>query len=225
MNDFGKIHHEFWKHPKVTQCSNAAIGLWSKANAFTRWSKGVGYISREDILMLGTRDEANELFNARLWTKVIKDGDVVGAQFKDYKQWNEDIDADTEAGRLVQEHIPQRYPSAVRRELARQASKLIAEGIELEVVGGALRLWLSKKLGPTLLPSLCSDVMRDREHQLSLKNTIRDCLKDGAVAPLKAYGHIFDPPIPPDGLDIAERRKFYENAKREWLRGLWEKVA
>lgn len=216
---WARVDPKFWDHPKVKQCSNSALGLWVKANAFCRDHRTGGYISREDILSLGTIEEVNELFNAKLWIK-----EPNGARFKDYSDWNSDIDPDTEAGRMVSEYVPSGYPSAVRRQLVKQAAALISEGIDVDVVEGSVRLWMTKKLGPTLLPSLCSDVLRDRERHQSLKNTLRDCLKDGSVSPLKAYGFIFDPPIPPDDLSLEERRAFFADAKREWLRQLWENL-
>lgn len=217
---WARVDPKFWDHPKVKQCSNSAIGLWVKANAFCRDQRSGGFISREDILTLGSLDDAKELLAANLWIK-----EPNGARFKDYDHWNDDVEPDTEAGRLVQEHIPSGYPSAVRRELVRQASRLVVEGIDRDVIAGALQLWLTKKLGPSLLPSLCSDVMRERETSLSLKNTLRACIKDGTVVPLKGYGMIFDPPVPPAGLSVGDRRKFFEAAKIKWLREQWEKVA
>ena len=225
MSEFGRIHREFWKHRKVEQCSNGAIGLWAKANAFTRDKRGGGYISREDILKLGTREEANELFAARLWKKVIREGEVIGAEFNDYEQWNDDVEPNTEAGKLVRKVVPESQPVVIRKQLSRQAADLLREGIDVGVVERALALWLTKGLSPSLLPSLCSEAMLEAQRAATLRNTIGDCIKTGQVSPLKAYGHIFVPPDAPPGLDLEARRQFMDAAKRRWLRDLQERVA
>ncbi|OYN81721.1 hypothetical protein [Mycolicibacterium sphagni] len=224
MSEFGKIHRKFWEHRKVKQCSNGAIGLWAKANSWCRDNRSAGVIPLDDVLLLGTREEADELVNAGLWLKGVR-GDLPVAIFKDYEEWNDDVEPDTEAGNLVRRVVPASHPSVVRAQLVRQASSLLREGLDLGVVEAALKLWLTKSLSPSLLPSLASEAMKDAQRAATLRNTINECLKSGQVSPLKAYGFIFTAPDPPDGLDVEQRRAFMGGAKRDWLRELKERVA
>lgn len=176
------------------------------------------------VLELGTREEADELVTAGLWLKSLKGGLKV-AVFKDYGDWNKDVEPDTEAGNLVRKVVPESHPSAVRNQLVRQASSLLAEGIDPAGVEAGLRLWLSKDLSPSLLPSLVSQAMKDTQRAASLRNTIRQCLESGQVSPLKPYGLVFVPPEPPDGLSVQDRRVFMDVEKRKWLNGLLERAA
>lgn len=224
MSEFGKIHRDFHSHRKVKQCSNGAIGLWAKANSWCRDNRSAGVIPLDDVLTLGSRDEAEELVNANLWLKSSRNG-VPVAVFKDYGEWNNDVEPDTEAGNLVRAVVPESHPSAIRKQLSKQASQLLSEGIGPEVVEAALKLWLTKSLSPSLLPSLASEAMKDAQRAATLRNTIDQCIRDNAVSPLKPYGHIFTPPDPPDGLDVFQRRQFMNTAKRDWLLELKGKVA
>lgn len=203
----------------MAQCSNAAIGLWAKANSWCRDNRTAGVIPLDNVLAMGTREEADELVAANLWIKALRDGEPV-AIFKDYEQWNDDVEPNTEAGNLVRKLIPASQPSAIRHQLVRQSSKLLSEGISPEIVEAALVIWLSKGLSPSLLPALASEALRDAERANTLRNTIAECLKTGQVSPLKAWGYVFEIPDAPPGLSVDERRAFMDNAKREWLNGI-----
>lgn len=221
---WARIDKKFWDHRKTKQCSNGAIGLWAKANSWCRDNRSAGVIPLDIVLTLGSREEAEELVNANLWLKSTRGGLPV-AVFKDYEEWNNDVEPDTEAGSLVRAVVPASHPTAVRKSLTTQASRLLAEGIDPEVVRAALKLWLAKSLSPSLLPSLASEAMKDAQRAATLRNVIGECLKSGQVSPLKAYGYMFTPPDPPDGLDVFQRRQFMSTAKRDWLNEIWEKVA
>lgn len=69
---------------------------------------------------------------------------------------------DPDAWTLVRETIPAEHPQPVRTELALQASTLIKTGSAADDVAAALRLWLTKSLGPKTLPSLVSEVINTR---------------------------------------------------------------
>lgn len=225
MSEFGKIHRKFWDHRKAKQAGNAALGLWAKANSWCRDNRSAGYVPREVALELGTFDEVGALLSANLWVKVFNGGGVIGFRFKDYEVWNDDVEPDTEAGNLVRAVVPESHPSAIRKQLSKQAAALLAEGIGPEVVEAALKLWLSKNLSPALLPSLASEAMKDAQRSATLRNAIDQCIKSNAVSPLKPYGYIFTPPDPPDGLGVEQRRAFMAQAKRNWLNDLRGKVA
>ncbi|AXH67874.1 hypothetical protein J4T99_gp069 [Mycobacterium phage Bromden] len=225
MSDFGKIHRKFWDHPKAKQAGNAALGLWVKANAWTRDNRSGGFVPREVALELGTLDEVNALLDARLWKKVIRDGVVIGAQFNDYDQWNDDVEPNTEAGNLVRKVIPESQPVSIRKQLVKKSTDLLREGIDPEILERALNLWLAKDFGPGILPNLVSEAQKEAQRAATLRNTITECLKTGQVSPLKAYGFIFSPPVPPDGLDVQQRRAWMAGAKRDWLNELRGRVA
>lgn len=224
MSEFGKIHKKFHEHRKVKQCSNGAIGLWAKANAWCRDNRTAGVIPADIVLELGTAEEASELVAANLWVREQRGGAWV-AVFKDYAAWNNDVEPDTAAGNLVRQAVPDSHPSAVRTQLTRQVASMLGEGIDPTVIEAGLRLWLSKDLSPSLLPALVSQAMKDAQRATTLRNTIRQCLESGEVTPLRSYGHLFVPPIPPDGLDVQERRLFMAAEKRKWLNNLLERVA
>ncbi|QXO14304.1 hypothetical protein SEA_CHASER_65 [Mycobacterium phage Chaser] len=225
MSDFGKIHRKFWDHPKAKQAGNAALGLWVKANAWTRDNRSGGFVPREVALELGTLDEVNALLDARLWKKVIRDGVVIGAQFNDYDHWNDDVEPNTEAGNLVRKVIPESQPVSIRKQLVKKSTDLLREGIDPEILERALNLWLAKDFGPGILPNLVSEAQKEAQRAATLRNTITECLKTGQVSPLKAYGFIFSPPVPPDGLDVQQRRAWMDGAKRDWLNELRGRVA
>lgn len=225
MSEFGKIHRKFWDHPKAKQAGNAALGLWAKANAWCRDNRSAGFVPREVALELGTRDEANALVKAGLWRRVDKGGEFIGVRFNDYEQWNDDVEPNTVAGDLVRKTIPESHPVAIRKQLVRKTADLLREGIDIEIMERALNLWLAKDFGPGILPNLVSEAQKEARRAATLRNTITECLKTGQVSPLKAYGYIFSPPVPPDGLDVDQRRVWMDGAKRDWLNDLRKRVA
>lgn len=67
--------------------------------------------------------------------------------------------------KLVRDNIPNHHPQAVRTDLAQRAGILLHTGTPPDDVATALRLWLTKPhLGPATLPSLVSEVIRNRDH-------------------------------------------------------------
>ncbi|WP_433658070.1 hypothetical protein ACQPW1_39805 [Nocardia sp. CA-128927] len=65
--------------------------------------------------------------------------------------------------KLVREAIPDEHPHATRTDLAIRAGALLKSGTPEADVREALTLWLGKpKLGPATLPSLVSEVVRNR---------------------------------------------------------------
>lgn len=74
-----------------------------------------------------------------------------------------DAQAATSGAALVQAVIPREHPDAVKTMLRVRASELINTGTSPADVEEALRLWLTKPhLGPNVLPSLVSEVLRRR---------------------------------------------------------------
>lgn len=65
--------------------------------------------------------------------------------------------------RLVRDEIPADHPHAVRTDLAIRAGALLKSGTPETDVRAALSLWLAKpSLGPGVLPSLVSEIVRTR---------------------------------------------------------------
>ncbi|ALA48484.1 hypothetical protein AVU99_gp113 [Mycobacterium phage Lolly9] len=225
MSDFGRIDRKFWDHPKAKQAGNAALGLWAKANSWCRDNRSGGFVPRDVVLELGTRDEANALVSARLWKRVDKDGAFIGVQFNDYDHWNDDVEPNTVAGDLVRKVVPESQPLSIRKQLVKKTAEMLREGIDAEILERALNLWLAKDFGPGILPNLVSEAQKEAQRAATLRNTITKCLETGQVSPLKAYGYIFTPPVPPDGLDVNQRRDWMAGAKRDWLNELRGRVA
>ncbi|QDP43692.1 hypothetical protein SEA_PHORBESPHLOWER_64 [Gordonia phage PhorbesPhlower] len=68
-----------------------------------------------------------------------------------------------DAARLVRDIIPTEHPNAVRTALRLKASEMLRAGTEETDVADALQLWLTKpNVGPGILPSLVSDVIKAR---------------------------------------------------------------
>ncbi|KJF21939.1 hypothetical protein C7T36_18335 [Rhodococcus sp. AD45-ID] len=69
--------------------------------------------------------------------------------------------------KLVREVIPGEHPQATKTALSIEAGTLIKTGTPIDDVKAALALWLSKpNLGPRTLPSLVSEVIRNRNPTL-----------------------------------------------------------
>ncbi|SIL73510.1 Uncharacterised protein [Mycobacteroides abscessus subsp. abscessus] len=219
MSDNGRIDREFWDHPKVKAAGNAAIGLWARTNSWCRYKRTAGHITPDVALELGTQDEIDALVRERLWLKTSS-----GYVMKDYADWNDDVEPDTVAGAMVREVVPVEHPSAIRKQLARRAAELIAEGIDPDHVKRGLVLWTEKDLSPSLLPSLVSQAMNTHKQNQSLLNVLRDCWRTGDVSPLKPFGFIFTIPDLPSGIDASERRDLIREAQKAWLLEVKERV-
>jgi hypothetical protein len=75
-------------------------------------------------------------------------------------------EAATPGAALVAQLIPPEHPDSVKAMLRIKASELINTGTPPDVVADALRLWVNKSgVGPGILPSLVSDVIKSRNGQ------------------------------------------------------------
>ncbi len=75
-----------------------------------------------------------------------------------------DAIAATSGAELVRRIIPSEHPAAVQTALRHRASELVNTGTPAADVEAALRLWLTKpNLGPNVLPSLVSEVLKSRQ--------------------------------------------------------------
>lgn len=71
--------------------------------------------------------------------------------------------AATPAAELVRKVIPANHPAAVQTSLRMHASAMLKAGTPAGTVESALQLWLTKSgVGPSILPSLVSDVLKSQ---------------------------------------------------------------
>lgn len=64
---------------------------------------------------------------------------------------------------LVRKIVPRQFPDSERTMLRIKASELINQGTAPDIVAEALRIWVTKTgVGPSILPSLVSDVLKRR---------------------------------------------------------------
>lgn len=88
-----------------------------------------------------------------------------------------------EGWKLVRSTIPDTHPQAVRTDLAVRAGALTKSGTPPETVEAALRLWLTKpNLGPGVLPSLVSEVLKTQQSATPLGRTMSTADKRVAEA-------------------------------------------
>lgn len=213
MSDWGRIHRAFWRHPKVKAVSNGAIGLWAKANSWSRHERTAGFIPQDMATTLGSPQEICELVEVGLWDKA--EG---GFRQHDHEDWNADERPKTIAAKLVHKIIPPDHPSLVRQQLTAKVAELLEEGAEVPIIASALKLWLAKDgAGVSLLPHLVSDALRTRS-DAGIEELMRRCYRSGNVLPLAAHGYVYEPPDPPPNATVAETRTFMDKHKREWIK-------
>lgn len=66
-----KVDDQFWSHPKVVECSDAAIALWVRAGSYASQHLTNGRITHGTLRMLASsREVADELVLAGLWDQL-----------------------------------------------------------------------------------------------------------------------------------------------------------
>ena len=210
MSQFGRIHYQFDLNEKVKRCSVGAIGLWTLCNARCRREHTRGHVRDEWVTERGLEAQAGELVRERLWHRTDE-----GYAFHEYDEWNGDIRAKTRAARLVQENIPPDHPSLVVTQLQGVVAELLEEGHADNTIIGALKLWLTRKIAPSSLPHLVSDVVKDKT--MGLEQEWRKAWKTGDLSGLAAHGFIWTPPDIPIEMDLQQARQFLMASKREWI--------
>lgn len=113
-----------------------------------------------------------------------------------------------DAVRLVRDRVPAEHPSAVRTMLRLRASELITAGTDPGVVAEALDRWVGKSgIGPNMLPSLVSDVIKERSGTTARAAPgPRRSTADDRVAAAQALKHRPPGANPTPLLDNATRR-------------------
>lgn len=215
MSNWGRIATDFWRHDKATPCSDAAIGVWTRANSWSRDHRTAGFISYEQA---GQYDEdcVLELVTNGLWDRV--DG---GYLFHNYPKHNGDVGSRSAAARMVFDVLGGKYPEAVVTSLGRKVEELINEGQDPAALKDVVKVWGNTPgAGVALLPFLLVDVIRKRKDN-DLLQVIRECYRTNDVTPLRRFGYWFRPPTTPDHIKTTdEMRAYMREAQREWLTDL-----
>ena len=90
-----KVDDQFWSHPKVVECSDAAVALWVRAGSYAGQHGTNGLVTLGTLRMLASsREVADELVLAGLWDQV----DNRSWQFHDWELYQPTREA-TEAAR------------------------------------------------------------------------------------------------------------------------------
>lgn len=72
------------------------------------------------------------------------------------------VETQTTASVLLRNNLSTEPPRLTWKQLRKQVAELIDEGIDLDIIGEALRRWDQRTdIGPSVLPYLCSDVIRE----------------------------------------------------------------
>lgn len=219
MADFGRIHVEFHKHPKVELAGLEAIGLWAVCNSYSRDQRTRGFIEDSVVARFDPEHQAaKRLVEARLWLRDDKRGGYV---FNDWADWNSDEEPKTAAARLVNEIIVG-HPNEVMQKLQDHVSDLLIEGVEWSVVKSTLKLWLTKDHAPpSWLPMLVSDVLRQRSDG-ELVQALRQAWSMGSPVPLARYGFVFTAPNIPREVKGEQVTVFMREAVRKWVEQIRE---
>lgn len=106
-----RIDDDFHHHPKVLRAGNAAVGLWTRAGAYSSAYLTEGHIDRNIAAELGTRREITSLVESRLWTETP--GGFLMPDFLDYNPSAEQVQAERAAARQRQRRA--RDAAAARR--------------------------------------------------------------------------------------------------------------
>ena len=114
-----KVDDSLATHPKVLEAGNAAMGLWVRAGAWCAQQLTDGFVSAAAVSMLGSRDEAEALVAADLWTEV--EGGFEFHQWDERQPSRADAEERREADR--QRKAAWRAAKASKREASRGASQ------------------------------------------------------------------------------------------------------
>ena len=216
MTDLSRIDKKFYMHPKARKARSlepGALSLWLICNCWCRDHRQRGFIPRETALTFGSVAEIKALIEAHLWVEV-----QAGYEFKDWGDWNPDMlksGPKTSAKWIVQDVLAD-HPQGVQDRLAVEVEKLIDEGVNSSVLIAALKKWNQKPGAKTTwLAYFVTDVIRDGE--TGINAAIRQARISGDMAPLKAFGYRWEPPLAPERIGAKRVREFMQKKKWEWL--------
>ena len=85
---FTRLDDHFWAHPKVLNCSDGAIALWTRALSWVGFQLTDGFVPHQCLRLLrGRKRDADRLVAAGLWERGECDGQL-GYWFHDFTDWN-----------------------------------------------------------------------------------------------------------------------------------------
>ena len=85
---FTRLDDHFWAHPKVLNCSDGALALWTRALSWVGFQLTDGFVPHQCLWLLrGRKRDADRLVAAGLWVRGECDGQL-GYWFHDFTDWN-----------------------------------------------------------------------------------------------------------------------------------------
>lgn len=85
---FTRLDDHFWAHPKVLNCSDGALALWTRALSWVGFQLTDGFVPHQCLRLLrGRKRDADRLVAAGLWVRGECDGQL-GYWFHDFTDWN-----------------------------------------------------------------------------------------------------------------------------------------
>ena len=85
---FTRLDDHFWAHPKVLNCSDGALALWTRALSWVGFQLTDGFAPHQCLRLLrGRKRDADRLVAAGLWERGECDGQL-GYWFHDFTDWN-----------------------------------------------------------------------------------------------------------------------------------------
>lgn len=114
-----KVDDTFAMHEKVMAAGNAAIGLWTRAGAWSMQQLTDGFVPDHVLRALGTPKERRTLVEVSLWVEA--EGGVQFQNWEERQPTKEQVEAARQAAKERQRHARERAKS--RRESRRDATR------------------------------------------------------------------------------------------------------
>jgi hypothetical protein len=114
-----KVDDTFAMHEKVMAAGNSAIGLWTRAGAWSMQQLTDGFVPEHVLRALGTPKERRKLVEVSLWDEA--EGGVTFRNWDERQPTKEQIEAARQAAAERQRHARERAKS--RRESQRDATR------------------------------------------------------------------------------------------------------
>jgi hypothetical protein len=138
-----KVDDTFAMHEKVMAAGNAAIGLWTRAGAWSMQQLTDGFVPDHVLRALGTPKERRTLVEVSLWVEV--EGGV------EFKNWNE-RQPTKEQVETARQAAAERQRHARERAKSRRESQRDSRGSSLAVTVPPTRPDPTRPVVPTELP-------------------------------------------------------------------------
>lgn len=191
-------------------------------NCYCRDHRRQGRFTVDEALQFGTDSEIKALVDSGLWHQSGEE-----LEFHDWQDWNPDTlraGTYTTARWIVHQSMPD-HPELSQTRLAREAEKLLDEGVPLSAVKAGVETWAQRgEARFSWLAYYVSDAMRAGDGGIS--GAIKEARKTWDMSPLSRFGHIWSAPDIPEGLRTTkEVRAFMRQKKSEWLDRIEAKIS